>query len=186
MISDVGSHKMWIARNFPMYEPGGCLISNGLATMGIALPGAVAASLESPGRAIVACMGDGGALMNFQELETAKRLGVGFVAIVLNDNDYGLISWKQRRHRGRSVSTHIGNPSFVELAESFGVKATLAETPEQLEQALREAFANQSLHVIEVPVDASVNDALIKRLEEQVRPPASAALPQRPTEGATQ
>lgn len=83
LISDVGSHKMWIARNFPTYCANGCIISNGLATMGIALPGAIAASLQNPNRHIVACSGDGGFMMNVQELETAKRLGVGFTAIVL-------------------------------------------------------------------------------------------------------
>jgi Thiamine pyrophosphate enzyme, C-terminal TPP binding domain len=84
--------RAWIARNFPTYYPNGCIISNGLAAIGIALPGAIAASLVQPGRAIVAAMGDGGFLMNLDELETAKRLGVGFTVIVFNDNDYGLIS----------------------------------------------------------------------------------------------
>ncbi|HET8726230.1 MAG TPA: acetolactate synthase large subunit, partial [Alphaproteobacteria bacterium] len=95
LISDVGSHKIWIARNFPTSCPNGCIISNGLAAMGIALPGGIAAALAHPGRAIVAAMGDGGFLMNSQELEAAKRLGVGFTVIVFNDKDYGLISWKQ-------------------------------------------------------------------------------------------
>lgn len=166
MISDVGSHKMWIARNFPVYEPGGCIISNGLASMGIALPGAIAASLEKPGRAIVTCMGDGGALMNIQELETAVRLGVSFAGVIFNDNDYGLISWKQRRHRGRSVSTEIGNPDFVKLAESFGIEGVRATTPAALERALRETFEQNLLRIIEVPIDPSVNDALIARLAE--------------------
>src|SRR5438445_7355945 len=94
LISDVGSHKIWIARNFPTYHPNGCIISNGLAAMGIALPGGIAAALAEPGRPIVAAMGDGGFLMNSQELETAKRLGVGYTILVFNDNDYGLISWK--------------------------------------------------------------------------------------------
>jgi len=164
ILSDVGSHKMWIARNFPVYEAGTCIISNGLASMGIALPGAIAGALADPGRPIVACMGDGGALMNVQELETAKRLGLAFVAVVLNDDDYGLISWKQRRHRGRSVSTRIGNPDFVKLGESFGLRAHRCETPESLEEALRGAFDDGALTLIEIPVDPSVNDALVKRL----------------------
>lgn len=164
ILSDVGSHKTWIARNFPVYEPNSCIISNGLASMGIALPGAIAASLAEPGRPIIACMGDGGALMNFQELETATRLGTAFVALVFNDNDYGLISWKQRQHRGRSVSTRIDNPDFVKLAESFGVRATRTETPEALEAALVEAFEERALRFIEVPVDPSVNDTLVARL----------------------
>src|SRR5699024_8001459 len=121
LISDVGSHKMWIARNFPTYCPNGCIISNGLATMGIALPGAIAASLQNPDRPVVAAAGDGGFMMNIQELETAKRLGVSFVAIVFNDNDYSLISWKQHMHTGHSTGTKISNPDFKALAESFGI-----------------------------------------------------------------
>ena len=100
LISDVGSHKIWIARNFSACCPNGCIISNGLASMGIACLGAIAAALHSPGRRIIAAMGDGGFLMNSQELETAKRLGLGFTVIIFNDNDYGLISWKQQMSRG--------------------------------------------------------------------------------------
>ncbi|MFW6199085.1 MAG: thiamine pyrophosphate-dependent enzyme, partial [Gemmatimonadota bacterium] len=136
LISDVGSHKMWIARNFPTYCAGGCIISNGLASMGIALPGAIAAALAQPGRQVVAAMGDGGFLMNSQELETARRLDVGFTAIVLNDDDYGLISWKQAMSRGRSVSTRISNPDFVKYAESFGVAGYRPESYGELREVL--------------------------------------------------
>ena len=128
VLSDVGSHKMWIARNFLTHCPNGCIVSNGLATMGIALPGAIAASLIDPQRQIVAAMGDGGFLMNSQELETAKRLGARFTVIVFNDNDYGLISWKQRMSRGRSVNTKISNPDFKAYAESFGIPLSSAHS----------------------------------------------------------
>jgi acetolactate synthase I/II/III large subunit len=166
LISDVGSHKMWIARNFPTYYPNGCIMSNGLASMGIALPGALAASLVDPNRQIVAAMGDGGFLMNSQELETAKRLGARFTAVIFNDNDYGLISWKQRLSRGRSVHTTLGNPDFKAYTESFGIRGYRPQSVAELRQQLRQAIVSRELCVIEVPVDASVNSALVDKLNQ--------------------
>ncbi len=166
LISDVGTHKMWIARNFPTYVPGGCLISNGLASMGIALPGGIAASLVDPDRPVVAAMGDGGFLMNSQELETARRVGAGFVCLVLRDDDYGLIGWKQERSRGRSVSTRIGNPDLVEYARSFGVAAYRPEGPAELEARLRAALEARELCLLDVPVDTAVNSELVAKLEQ--------------------
>lgn len=165
LISDVGSHKMWIARNFPTCCPGGCIISNGLASMGIALPGGIAASLADPDRQVVAAMGDGGFMMNVQELETAKRLGARFTCLVFNDYDYGLISWKQHLSRGRSVSTRIDNPNFKALAESFGIRGYRPETVPALKTQLQEAVAADELTLVEVPVDARVNNALVQKLE---------------------
>jgi len=164
LISDVGSHKMWIARNFPTYCPGGCIISNGLASMGIALPGGIAAALADPDRPVVAAMGDGGFLMNSQELETAKRLGVGFTSVVMNDDDYGLISWKQTMHRGRSVSTRISNPNLVAYAESFGIPGYRPESRPELEEVLTHTLGTGELAVVEVPVDPAVNGALVEKL----------------------
>ena len=166
LISDVGSHKMWIARNFPTCCPNGCIISNGLASMGISLPGAIAASLIDPQRQIVAAMGDGGFLMNSQELETAKRLGVGFTAVIFNDNDYGLISWKQSMSRGRSVSTRIDNPDFKAYAESFGINGYRPQSLTELKEQLRTAITSRELCVVEVPVDPRVNNALIEKLNK--------------------
>ncbi len=165
LISDVGSHKVWIARNFPTYCPNGCIISNGLAAMGIALPGGIAAALAVPGRAIVAAMGDGGFLMNSQELETAKRLAVGYTVVIFNDNDYGLISWKQDMSRGRSTGTRIGNPDFKAYAESFGIPAYRPSSVEELRRTLNEAIRSRELRLIEIPVDPSVNRGLVARLE---------------------
>ena len=166
LISDVGSHKMWIARNFPTYCPGGCIISNGLASMGIALPGAIAAALAQPGRQVVAAMGDGGFLMNSQELETARRLDVGFTAVVLNDDDYGLISWKQEMSRGRSVSTRISNPDFVKYANSFGVAGYRPESYEELRDVLSHTLGTGELALVETPVDPAVNGKLVRKLNE--------------------
>ncbi len=167
VISDVGSHKMWIARNYPTYCPNGCIISNGLASMGIALPGAIAASLQNPDRPVIAASGDGGFMMNVQELETAKRLGVSFVAIVFNDNDYSLISWKQRMNTGESTGTRIGNPDFKALAESFGIKGYAPQNVTELKEQLAHAVQADELCVMEIPIDSSVNRELVEKLENQ-------------------
>ncbi len=169
LISDVGTHKIWTARNFPTYCPNGCVISNGLASMGISLPGAIAASLVNPERQVVAVMGDGGFLMNSQELETAARLGAGFTVIVFNDFDYGLISWKQRLSRGRSVSTGISNPDFKKYAESFGISAYRPETLVELEEQLRIAITSKELTLVEIQVDTSVNDEIVEKLDKYWR-----------------
>jgi acetolactate synthase I/II/III large subunit len=164
LISDVGSHKLWVARNFPTYTPNSVIISNGLCSMVIALPGAIAAALLYPHRQIVAVMGDGGFLMNSQELETAKRLGVGFIAIVLNDFDYGLISWKQRLSRGRTVSPPLGNPDFKAYAESFGIKGYRPQHVAEFKEQPHHAITSRELCVVEIQVDASVNTALVDKL----------------------
>ena len=166
LISDVGSHKIWIARNFPTCCPNGCIISNGLASMGISLPGAIAASLIDPDRQIVAAMGDGGFLMNAQELETAKRLGVNFTVVVFNDNDYGLISWKQQMATGKSVSTRIGNPDIKAFTESFGIKGYRPDTVPELQDVLKEAIISKELCVVEVPIHPGVNIELVQKLKD--------------------
>lgn len=166
LISDVGSHKMWIARNFRTCCPNGCIISNGLASMGIAVPGGIAASLVHPDRNIVCATGDGGFMMNSQELETARRLDVSMTVLLFNDNDYGLISWKQRMHRGTSTSTRIGNPDFPQYAESFGIAGYRPETAEELSRQLEEAVTSDELALVEVPIDTSVNFELLERLED--------------------
>lgn len=164
LISDVGSHKIWIARNFPVNCPNGCIISNGLASMGIALPGGIAAALQNPKRRIVAAMGDGGFLINAQELETAKRLGVGFTNLIFNDNDYGLISWKQRLTHKRSTGTRITNPDFKAFAESFGIKGYRPANLKDLRIQLKQAITSRELCVVEIPVDPRANNKLMKRM----------------------
>lgn len=169
IISDVGSHKMWIARNFPTCTPNGCIISNGLASMGISLPGGIAASLIDPERQIVCAMGDGGFLMNSQELETARRLGVGYTTVIFNDNNYGLIAWKQSMSKGKSVSTKLTNPDFKAYAESFGIKGYRPQTLGELKEQMHEAITSKELCVVEVAVDASVNSDLVEKLKNYWR-----------------
>jgi acetolactate synthase-1/2/3 large subunit len=165
MISDVGSHKMWIARNFPTYEPNGCIISNGMASMGIALPGGIAGHLSDPSRNVVSAMGDGGFMMNSQELETAKRVGSTHTNVVFRDDDFGLISWKQSRHRGRSVSTEFTNPDFKQYAESFDMVSYHPTTPSELTEALEEAVPSDELNLVEVPISTHVNEELTTKLD---------------------
>ena len=166
VISDVGAHKMWIARNYPTYCPNGCIISNGLASMGISLPGGIAASLLGGNRKVVSMMGDGGFMMNVQELETAKRLGVGYTIIVFNDNDYGLISWKQKRSANRTAGTRISNPDFVKLGESFGIHSHQPENVTQLKSILKQCVDSTELNLIAIPIDSDVNQLLIEKLNQ--------------------
>lgn len=166
VISDVGAHKMWIARNFRTYQPNSCIISNGLASMGIALPGGIAASLLYPKRQIVSMMGDGGFLMNVQELETAHRLGIGYTIIVFNDNDYGLISWKQEQSRSSSVYTSIGNPNFIDLARSFGLQSFRPTDESSLRENLLEAVQSPKLTLLEIPINTAVNHQLTQKLDQ--------------------
>ncbi len=168
LISDVGSHKMWIGRNYPVYEPNSVIISNGLASMGIALPGGIAAKLALPERRVVTLMGDGGFLMNSQEIETAKRLGIGYTIVVFNDNDYGLISWKQKSNTGESYGTKLTNPDFKSYAESFGIKGYAPKDFGELRACLKEAIESEKLNLIEIPIQPKVNYELSKKLEANI------------------
>jgi acetolactate synthase-1/2/3 large subunit len=150
LISDVGSHKMAIAQNFSTYEPNTCIISNGLASMGIAVPGGLAADLAVDAN-VVAATGDGGFLMNAAEIETATRLGAGYTIIVFNDNDYGLISEKQRDHTGEAFGTGLTNPDLPAFAESFGIDGYRPTTPDALREAF-DAAIGDGMSLIEVPV----------------------------------
>jgi len=157
LISDVGAHKIWIARIFPASLPNTVIISNGFAAMGIALPGAIAAKLVNPDRRVLAVCGDGGFLMTGAELETARRLGLAVVVLIFNDDGYGLIKWKQQRKFGREFATSLGNPDFKLLAESSGAKGYRIGAAKELAPTLREAFAQTVPAVIEVPVDYREN-----------------------------
>lgn len=157
VISDVGAHKMWMARHYHCDRPNTCLISNGFAAMGIAIPGAVAAKLVAPTRKVVAVTGDGGFMMNAQELETALRIGTPFVTIIFNDGGYGLIEWKQLNHVGESNFVHFTNPDFVKLAESMGLKGYRVESSLDFIPILKDALAQSVPAVIDCPVDYREN-----------------------------
>jgi len=164
VISDVGAHKVWLARLFPCLRPNTCIISNGFAAMGMAVPGAVAAKLVHPERRVVAVTGDGGFLMNSQELETATRLETPFVVLVFNDCSYGLIRWKQMQQFDRTAFVDFTNPDFVKYAESFGANGYRITSADELMPTLRTALNSNQLTIIDCPVDASENLRLTQRL----------------------
>jgi acetolactate synthase-1/2/3 large subunit len=170
VICDVGAHKMWMARMYRCDEPNTCIISNGFASMGIAVPGAVAAKLVYPNRHVVAVTGDAGFLMNSQELETAMRLKQNFVVLIWNDNGYGLIEWKQMNRFGRPSNVRFNNPDFVKYAESFGAKGYRIHKTEHLLPTLRQALADNTISIIDCPVDYSENLKLTEQLGEMVCP----------------
>lgn len=169
VISDVGAHKMWIARHYPTYAPNTCIISNGFCSMGIAVPGGLAASLVAPDRRVVTISGDGGFLMHGSELATATRLGVAPVNLVWEDNDYGLISWKQEVEFGRHFGTEFKTPDLVKISEGLGCHARRLGGADELRPALKEAFDRRDKpSVIVVPVDYSENVKLTKRLGQLI------------------
>lgn len=169
VISDVGANKVWIARHYNCYKPNTCLISNGFATMGIAVPGAIAAKLVHPDKKILAITGDAGFMMNCQEFETAHRLGTNFVTLIFNDASYGLIKWKQDMHYGHHEYVDFTNPDFVKFAESVGAIGYRIKKTEELLPTLQKAFKQDKPVIIDCPVDYSENMKLTHHLEELVK-----------------
>ena len=156
---------------FPAYEPDTVLISNGLAAMGFALPAAIATKLVHPDRKVVAVSGDGGFMMNAQELETAVRLRTAVVNVVWQDDGFGSIAWKQEKRFGRHFGTDFGNPDLVRFAESFGIPAWRCDTATDFAKQLGQALAADGPSLIAVPIDYSPDVAIVEELEEE--PPAT-------------
>ena len=165
VVCDVGAHKLWMARMFACEVPNSCIISNGFAAMGIAVPGAIAAKLSFPERRVVAVTGDGGFLMNSQELETAVRLALPLVVLVWRDNGYGVIRWKQQLRFGRTSAVEFGNPDLVQYARSFGAIGYRVAEPSELGAVLEEALKSKVPAVIDCPVDYAENLRLTERLQ---------------------
>ncbi len=170
VISDVGAHKMWVARMYQAEQPNTCIISNGFASMGIAVPGAVAARMAMPQQPVVAVTGDAGFLMNSQELETAMRHQLSFVVLIWTDSQYGLIKWHQLRKFGRVSNIDFKNPDLVQYAKSFGARGVRIQAVDELLPALREALAANTVTVIDCPVDYRENMKLTEKLGELVCP----------------
>ena len=164
LISDVGLHKLWIARMFPAHEPETVMIANGLAGMGIAVPTAIAAKLVHPDRHVVTVNGDGGFLMNCQELETAMRLKTPIVNVVWENHQYGSIVWKQDRKFGEHFGTDFTNPDFVRLAEAFGMPAYRCEAVDDFGRHLRHALTLDVPSLIVMPIDYSIDVAISEEL----------------------
>jgi acetolactate synthase-1/2/3 large subunit len=170
LLSDVGAHKMWIARYYQCDEPNTCLISNGFCSMGFALPGAIGAKLVHPERKVLAICGDGGFLMNVHEMETARRIGTKIVVMVWEDGGYGLIAWKQDNEFGRHTPLSFDNPDFLKLAESFGWAGFHCDQSKDLKGVLEEAFACDEPALVVVPIDYRENSLLTERLGNIVCP----------------
>ncbi len=164
LISDVGLHKLWIARMFPAHEPDTVFIANGLAGMGIALPTAIAAKLVHPERKVVTVNGDGGFLMNVQELETAVRLRTAIVNVIWENGQFGSIVWKQDKKFGRHFGTDFTNPDFVKLADAFGMPAWRIDAVEDFGPTLRRALDLDVPSLIALPIDYSLDVAISQEL----------------------
>jgi len=152
VIGDVGAHKVWRSRLYPAHAPNTGIVANGFAPMGIAVPGAIAAKLVRPERKVVAFSGDGGFLMNVQELETAKRLGLAIVFVVLVDGRFGVIEANQQRRFKRTGGIEFTNPDFTQLARAFGIRGETVASADELLPALKRALAADGPAIVAVPI----------------------------------
>ena len=164
LVSDVGTNKLWVGKFYPVYCNNTLLISNGFASMGFALPAAIAAKLLYPNKKVAAVCGDGGFLMNVHEIETASRLGLNIVIIIFRDNGYNLIKWKSTGKFGKAFGVDFSNPDFVKLADSFGVDGVRVQPTDCLEQILTWAFSREKPVIVDVPIDYSSNELLTRLL----------------------
>jgi acetolactate synthase-1/2/3 large subunit len=155
---DNGMYKLWFARNYRAFEPNTVLLDNALATMGAGLPCAIAAKLVFPDRVVLAICGDGGFLMNSQELETAVRLKLDLVIMVIRDDGYGMIKWKQGGMNFPSFGLDFSNPDFVKYAQAYGAKGKRITKTGELTKVLKAAIKEGGVHLIEVPIDYSENE----------------------------
>jgi acetolactate synthase I/II/III large subunit len=158
---DNGMYKIWFARNYPAHKPNTVLLDNALATMGAGLPSAMAAKLVYPDRRVVAVCGDGGFMMNSQELETAVRLGLDLVILILRDDGYGMIKWKQAHMAFRDFGLDFGNPDFVAYARAYGAQGHRLQSTAEFKPVLEECFTRGGVHLIDVQVDYSQNHQVL-------------------------
>jgi acetolactate synthase-1/2/3 large subunit len=164
LLSDVGAHKMWIARHYQCHEPNTCLIPNGFCSMGFALPGAIAAGIVHPERKILAICGDAGFMMNMQEMETARRYNSNIVVMVWEDKQYGLIAWKQENQFGKHTDLAFDNPDWLMLADSFNWHGHIVRNSVDLPDTLNAAFEEEGPSLVVLPIDYSENMKLTERL----------------------
>ena len=164
---DNGVYKIWFARNYKAYQPNTVLLDNALATMGAGLPSAMAAHLVHPERKVVAICGDGGFMMNSAELETAVRLKMNIVVLILRDDAYGMIKWKQANMGFEEYGLNFGNPDFVAYAESYGANGHRIESTESLRATLQHCLDTPGVHLIDLPVDYSQNDHILNQQIQQ-------------------
>ncbi len=158
---DNGVYKIWFARNYKANCPNTVLLDNALATMGAGLPSAMAAKMVNPNKKVMAVCGDGGFMMNSQEMETAVRLGLDLVVLILTDSAYGMIKWKQSNMNFENWGLNFGNPCFVKYAESYGAKGHRIEAADELVPTLNRCFDDGGVHIVDCPVDYSENDQIL-------------------------
>ena len=165
---DNGIYKIWFARNYPAHAQNTILLDNALASMGAGLPSAMAAKIVKPDESVTAICGDGGFMMNSQELETAVRLGLHITIVILCDNAYGMIKWKQANMGLQDFGLDYGNPDFVKYAESYGAHGHRVASAEDVLPLLERCHETPGVHVIEVPIDYSENDHILNHeIKEQ-------------------
>ncbi|MFQ5708968.1 MAG: acetolactate synthase large subunit [bacterium] len=160
---DNGVYKIWFARNYKAHQSNTVLLDNALASMGAGLPSAMAARLVHPNRKVMAICGDGGFMMNSQELETAVRLKMDLVVLILRDNSYGMIKWKQAHMQFADFGLDFGNPDVVKYADSYGAHGHRVTSAVDLLPQLEECFSTAGVHLIDLPVDYSDNDRILNR-----------------------
>jgi acetolactate synthase-1/2/3 large subunit len=158
---DNGMYKLWFARHYHSFKPNTVLLDNALATMGAGLPSAIVCSLLYPKRQVLAVVGDGGFMMNSQELETAKRLGVNLVVLIITDSAFGMIRWKQQSQGLDDFGLQYTNPNFTHYAKSYGMQGYLLQQAEELTPLIQSCFVKGGLHLIEVPVNYAENTRLL-------------------------
>jgi acetolactate synthase-1/2/3 large subunit len=158
---DNGMYKLWFARHYHSFKPNTVLLDNALATMGAGLPSAIVCSLLYPKRQVLAVVGDGGFMMNSQELETAKRLGVNLVVLIITDSAFGMIRWKQQSQGFDDFGLQYTNPNFTHYAKSYGMQGYLLQQAEELTPLIQSCFTKGGLHLIEVPVNYAENTRLL-------------------------
>jgi acetolactate synthase-1/2/3 large subunit len=160
---DNGVYKIWFARNYPARQQNTVLLDNALATMGAGLPSAMASAMVYPDRKVMAICGDGGFMMNSQEMETAVRLGLNLTVLILNDNSYGMIRWKQANMGFQDWGLTYNNPDFVKYAEAYGASGHRVESAEHLTTLLKQCLDTPGVHLIDCPIDYSENDQILNK-----------------------
>jgi len=167
---DNGIYKLWFARNYTCYHPNTLILDNALATMGAGLPSAMLVNLIYPDRKVVAVCGDGGFMMNSQELETAVRLGLHLIVVILNDSAYGMIKWKQEDMGFDDFGLDFDNPDFIQYANSYGAKGHRPESDDEFSQIIVNCLNEKAVHVIDLKVDYSLNHPILNVLlkEEKI------------------
>lgn len=162
---DNGMYKIWFARHYKTFLPNTVLLDNALATMGAGLPSAIACAIMYPNKQVMAICGDGGFMMNSQEMETAVRLNLNLVILIIRDDSYGMIRWKQKQQKLPDFGLEYGNPDFVKYAQSYGAKGHRIQATEQFVPTVEQCYQEGGIHLIEVPVDYSENEkSLINEL----------------------